>query len=124
MVCISVGKSLYINELLFLSSKAEFLGKETRDFIKDSNGKITGIKLTISGVTPENSARYECSATNSFGMVMDIASLTVNKVFGSGGGPSMDEEGKKCNNISSSLLKFRNRFHITYRFRYINFLKF
>jgi len=70
----------------------EFLGKETREDIKDSAGKVIGVKLTIAGATPENTGHYECTAANTFGQVTDVASLTVNKVFGSGGGISMDED--------------------------------
>ncbi|KAK3699928.1 hypothetical protein QZH41_016595, partial [Actinostola sp. cb2023] len=73
----------------------DFLGKEMREYIKDSNGKTIGIKLTITGATFENSGNYECTAENSFGKAMAlVARLTVNKVFGSGGGVSMDEEGQ------------------------------
>jgi hypothetical protein len=70
---------------------AEFLGKETRELIKDPNDNILGIKLTITGATFENTGNYECSAENQFGKAMEVSTLTVNKVFGSGGGASFDE---------------------------------
>lgn len=69
---------------------AEFLGQETREFLRDANKKIIGIKLTIKGAKYENTGNYECSAENTFGKAVELSTLTVNQVFGSGADASFD----------------------------------
>ena len=51
--------------------------------IKDGDGNVIGARLLIEGATYRNTGSYECKAQNSHGLDTGMASLNVEKDFGS-----------------------------------------